>query len=110
MEKTIIIKLKKASFYKAFGRVMNLVRPVMEVTEEEFAKLSDDIKLGVIEVVKTESEAKITEEKKEKMPTEVVVEVAAEVVEDKIEESSTEEITEEKKEENKKGRGRKASE
>ena len=95
MKKTITIKLKKASFYKAFGRVMNLVRPVMEVTEEELEKLSDDIKLGVIEVVKTESEAKITEEKEE----------------DKKEDKKIEkEKEEDKKDENKKGRGRKASE
>ena len=98
MKKTITIKLKKASFYKAFGRVMNLVRPVMEVTEEELEKLSDDIKLGVIEIVKTENKTELVEDK--------IEEVSTKEVEEKKEESSTEE----KKEENKKGRGRKASE
>ena len=60
--KTIIVKIKKASFYKAFGKSLNIMRPVGEFTEDEVAKLSDDIKKGLIEVI-SESSVKAPEKK-----------------------------------------------
>ena len=55
MEKKIVVKIKQASFYKAFGKSLNLMRPVGEFTEEEVGKLSDDIKKGLIEIIGEES-------------------------------------------------------
>lgn len=61
-----IVKLKKASFFKAFGKSLNLVRPVDTFSDEEIEKLQHEIKIGLIEVLKTEEEI-IAEQEKGKL-------------------------------------------
>lgn len=89
-----IVKLKKANFFRAFGKTINLVRPVAEFTEEEIVKIENDIKSGNIEVVyeKVEAEKVIAKEVIENKA--VVEEVAeAEVIEaEVIEEAAVEEL------------------
>lgn len=60
------VRLKKASFFKAFGKSLNLVRPVDTFSDKEIEKLQHEIKIGLIEVLKTEEE-KIAEQEKEKL-------------------------------------------
>ena len=60
------VRLKKASFFKAFGKSLNLVRPVDTFSDEEIEKLQHEIKIGLIEVLKTEEEI-IAEQEKEKL-------------------------------------------
>ena len=93
-----IVKLKKANFFRAFGKTINLVRPVAEFTEDEIAKIENDIKSGNIEVVYEKAEvengiAKYVVENKavveavvEEAVVEdaVVVEVAKEVVVEEV--------------------------
>ena len=95
MGKKFVIKIKKASFYKAFGKSLNLMRPVGEFTEEEVGKLSDDIKRGLIEIIgeepaqvdiSKESEKElvkeheeITEDKKEQPVEEIKTEILQEI-------------------------------
>lgn len=106
MEKKIVIKIKKASFYKAFGKSLNLMRPVGEFTEEEVAKLSDDIKRGLIEIIGEEPvQVDISKESEKELAKE-----QAEITEDKKEEETkTEEVKEETVEKEVKTRGRKAN-
>ena len=60
------VRLKKASFFKAFGKSLNLVRPVDTFSDKEIEKLQHEIKIGLIEVLKTEEEI-IAEQEKEKL-------------------------------------------
>lgn len=80
-----IVKLKKANFFRAFGKTINLVHPVAEFTEEEIVKIENDIKSGNIEVVyeKVEVEKVIAKEVIEnKAAVEEVIE--AEVIEEAV--------------------------
>ena len=106
MGKKFVIKIKKASFYKAFGKSLNLMRPVGEFTEEEVGKLSDDIKRGLIEIIGEEqAQVDISKESEKESAKE-----QAEITEDKKEEETkTEEIKEETVEKEVKTRGRKAN-
>lgn len=106
MEKKIVIKIKKASFYKAFGKSLNLMRPVGEFTEEEVAKLSDDIKRGLIEIIGEEPvQCNISKETEKELAKE-----QEKITEDKKEEElKTEEVKEETVEKETKTRGRKAN-
>ena len=112
MSKKFVVKIKQASFYKAFGKSLNLMRPVGEFTEEEVGKLSDDIKKGLIEIIDGEpvqyDSSKVSEKE--------LVKEHKEITEDKKEEESVEkdqsveEIkTEESVEKETKTRGRKAN-
>ena len=111
MEKKVVVKIKKASFYKAFGKSLNLMRPVGEFTEEEVGKLSDDIKRGLIEIIGEEPvKVDVSKETEKELAKE-----QAEITEDKKEEETVEkdqpveEIkTEESVEKETKTRGRKA--
>ena len=106
MGKKFVIKIKKASFYKAFGKSLNLMRPVGEFTEEEVGKLSDDIKRGLIEIIGEEpAQVDISKESEKGLAKE-----QAEITEvKKEEETKTEEVKEETVEKEVKTRGRKAN-
>ena len=86
-----IVKLKKANFFRAFGKTINLVRPVAEFTEEEIVKIENDIKSGNIEVVSQKSPEKI--KAIEEVVNEIEIENNAEVIEAEIiEEKNVEEV------------------
>ena len=87
-----IVKLKKANFFRAFGKTINLVRPVAEFTEDEIAKIENDIKSGNIEVVYEKVEVKNVVEK-EVIESKAIVEEAI-VEESIVEESIVEEAVE----------------
>ena len=110
MEKKVVVKIKKASFYKAFGKSLNLMRPVGEFTKEEVEKLSDDIKKGLIEIVGEEPAQDLSQEnkKEEEIKTK---EITEEVVENEqpVEETKTEEVKERQVEKEAKARGKKAN-
>ena len=91
-----IVKLKKANFFRAFGKTINLVRPVAEFTEEEIAKIENDIKSGNIEVVSQKSPEKI--KAIEEVANEIEIENDAKVIEAEIvEEVENVEVVEETK-------------
>ena len=86
-----IVKLKKANFFRAFGKTINLVRPVAEFTEEEIVKIENDIKSGNIEVVSQKSPEKI--KAIEEVVNEIEIENNAEVIgAEIIEEKNVEEV------------------
>ena len=106
MGKKIVIKINKASFYKAFGKSLNLMRPVGEFTEEEVGKLSDDIKRGLIEII-GEEPVKVDISKETEKD---VVKEQEKITEDKKEEETkTEEVKEQSFEKEAKARGRKGN-
>lgn len=109
MGKKFVVKIKQASFYKAFGKSLNLMRPVGEFTEEEVGKLSDDIKKGLIEIVGEEPVQSDLSKESEKELVKEHEEITEEKKEQPVEEIKTEEVKEETVEKEAKTRGRKAN-
>lgn len=109
MGKKFVVKIKQASFYKAFGKSLNLMRPVGEFTEEEVGKLSDDIKKGLIEIVGEEPVQSYLSKESEKELVKEHKEITEDKKEQPVEEIKTEEVKEETVKKEEKTRGRKAN-